>query len=219
VPAVPFLDRARCGLSYRVISRRYKDDRFAIIDMLDPDAFRAEHFDTSTIEGGTIDSISDVREFLNQNTTKDTGFGVDVGFQVDHTDYLTTALVLRNLASKLGDEKFPATRTIAVAGRPLQFLKMDNALLDVLVAASLSNGAGDDFLVDFRNRTLADKLHLGVEATLFPRSPVRLTGRLGNNQGFVTAGASLRLSVLEMGVAYYGDLEADWVAGDVRLVF
>jgi len=219
LPDLPLIDRARCGLSYRIISRRYMNDRFAIIDMLDPEAFRAEHFDTSMLDDGSIDSFADALDFLEGNTTKETGFGIDAGFQVDHTDYLTTALVLRNLASKLGDEKFPATRTIAVAGRPLQFLKMDNALLDVLVAASLSNGAGDDFLVDFRNRTIADKLHLGAEATLFPRSPFRVTGRIGNNQGFLTAGATVRLAVLEVGVAYYGDLEADWLSGNVRFVF
>lgn len=216
---LPFLDTARAGVSWRLVSRRYKDDRFALLDILDPEQFKKNHLDTSVLENGEIRSLSDIADLLDANTTKETGFGLDLGFQVQHTDYLTTALVFRNLVSSIGERKFPTTRTLSVALRPFSFLGLANPLLDVVTAASLSNGAGDDFLVQFRNRQLTDNLHLGLEATLFPRLPIRLSGRMGNNHGYTTLGLDVHFLILDAGVAYYGDLDANWYTATVRLTF
>lgn len=216
---LPFFKTLRAGASWRIVSRRYKDDRFALIDILDPEQFKKDHLDTSVLENGEIQSLSDVTDLLEANTIKETGFGVDLGFQVRHADYLTTALVFRSIASSIGDRKFPATRTFSVAFRPFSFLGIANPLLDVVTAASLSNGAGDDFLVQFRNRQFTDHLHLGLEATLFPRSPIRLTGRVGNNHGYTTFGLDGHFLILDAGIAYYGDLDADWYTANVRLTF
>jgi hypothetical protein len=210
--SLPFVEKARAGLSYRVVQRRYREDRFALTDLLDPEGFKDAHFNT-TVEDGDVDSFSDVQEILDNNTTKQAGVSVDAGFQVEHTDSLTTALVLRNLVSGLGDAKFPATRTLSVAYRTL-----DNALVRLLVAASLTNAAGDDHLVDFRIGG-NDRIHLGAEAVLFPRIPVRIVARVGNNQGFGTMGLDVRFLFIEASVVRYGDLEADWWGGSVRFAF
>ncbi|MDA1190418.1 MAG: conjugal transfer protein TraF, partial [Candidatus Poribacteria bacterium] len=121
VPAMPFVDNVRFGVGTRFVRRQYKNDRFTLADLLSPEKFKREHFD-ATVEDGEIDSLGDVREIIDNNTTKESGFGLDVGVQIDHTDYLSSALVIRSLVSSLGDSEFPTTTTLSLAARPLEFL-------------------------------------------------------------------------------------------------
>ncbi|MBT3270208.1 conjugal transfer protein TraF [Candidatus Poribacteria bacterium] len=216
--STPFVERVRAGANLRLVNRKIKRDFFTLTDMLDPDRFKANHFDTTT-DDGEIDSFGDIQDIIDNNTESETGQGVDVGVQVDHTDYLSTALVVRSLFSDVGDDTFPTTTTISAAAKPLTFLDKENSLVDLTVAAGFSDGAGDDAQEAFLNDSITDNIHLGAEALLFPNSPINLALRVGDNQGFSTWSAELKLAVVRVGVGWYGDLETDYWAGGMSLVF
>jgi hypothetical protein len=55
-----------------------------------------------------------------------------------------------------------------------------------------------------------DKLHLGAELSLHSNRLISLSARVGDNQGFLTYGFGLRLAILSIGYARYGDEVADW---------
>ena len=87
------------------------------------------------------------------------------------------------------------------------------------VAGSLSAAGGDDALDRYTRDKLYDNLHLGAEATFLPGSPINFSVRVGNNHGYPTVGAEVKLLVARIGVAYYGDPEADWYTGGMSLNF
>ena len=64
--------------------------------------------------------------------------------------------------------------------------------VDLTVAASVDIPNGDDYLGDLEYGSYRDHIHLGAEVILVPRGPVSLTVRAGNNQGFITYGATLQ---------------------------
>lgn len=216
--ATPFVERVRVGGGLRFVNRKIKRDSFTLTDMLDPERFKADHFDTTT-DDGSVDSFGDIQDIIDNNTESETGQGVDVGVQVDHTDYLTTALVVRSLFSDIGDDTFPTTTTISAAVKPLTFLDQENSLVDLVVAAGYSDGAGDDAQEAFLNDSVTDNIHLGVEAVLFPNSPLNLALRFGDNQGFSTWSAEVRLAFFRAGVGWYGDLETDYRTAELSFVF
>jgi len=216
--STPFVERIRAGANLRLVNRRIKHDFFTLTDMLDPDKFKDEHFDTTT-DDGDVDSFGDVWDIIENNTESETGQGVDVGVQIDHTDYLTTALVVRSLVSDIGDDTFPTTTTISAAAKPLTFLDQENSLVDLTVAAGYSDGAGDDAQDAFLNDSITDNIHLGVEAILFPDSPINVAVRVGDNQGFLSYSAEVKLAFLRAGVGWYGDLETDYRTAGLSLVF
>ena len=88
------------------------------------------------------------------------------------------------------------------------------------VAASVDDPTGDDRLGKFELDSLADHIHLGIEAILWPKGLFSLGLRAGDNQGFATYGATLRLfKFLNFDVARYGDLETDWWVGSMEITF
>ena len=216
--STPYVERVRGGVGLRLVNRKIKRDSFTLTDMLDPDRFKADHFDTTT-DDGEVDSFGDIQDIIDNNTESESGRGLDVGLQVDHTDYLSTALVVRSLFSDVGDDTFPTTTTISAAAKPLTFLDQESSLVDLTVAAGYSDGAGDDAQEAFLNDNLTDNIHLGAEAVLFPSSPVNLALRVGDNQGFSTWSAELKLAVVRVGFGWYGDLETDYWTGGMSLVF
>ena len=218
VPSLPYVEAVRGGLSWRVVTRNYLDEVFPVVDLIHSDTFADKHFDT-TVDDGEISSIAEIQDVIDANTEKQTGSSIDVGIQIRHTDWLTSAYVVRSLVSDLGDSAFPTTHTFSAAVRPLRMLDADNALLDLLVAGGVSTASSDDALSEFENDSYTDNIHLGAECTLFPRSPINYTLRVGNNQGYPTVGAEARLSVIRVGAAYYGDLEEDWWSAGTSLEF
>ncbi len=216
--STPYVERIRVGAGLRMVNRKTKRDSFTLTDMLDPDKFKDQHFDTTT-EDGEVDSFGDIQSIIDNNTENETGQGIDVGVQVDHTDYLTTAFVVRSLFSDVGDDTFPTTTTISAAARPLTFLDQENSLVDLTIAAGYSNGAGDDAQDAFLNDSITDNIHLGVEAILFPNSPINVAVRVGDNQGFLSYSAEVRLAFLRAGFGWYGDLETDYRTAGLSLVF
>jgi hypothetical protein len=142
-------------------------------------------------------------------------------------------LVWRNLASNIKTKNtssavetitvnrhFPRNFITAVAAKPFELLGAENPLLDVTVAASLDNPNGDDRLGEFELDTFTDHLHLGAEAIFWPKGWLSLGVRIGDNQGFATYGARLRLlKFLNLDVARYGNLEADWWVSSLEISF
>lgn len=214
---LPFVRTVRAGLGWRWVNRKYRNDQFEIAEALHPERFQEEHLRFGADQ--EVSSFQDVLDLVDENTETTRGFGVDLGLQAEHTDYLRSALVVRSLVSNVGEGRFPRTLTVGLAARPLRALNRENDLLDLQVAAALSSPAGDNHLEEFRNNSFTDYLHLGIEAVLLPRSPLRLAVRAGNNHGYPTFGLEVALAFLKAGVAYYGDLETDWWTGGVTLDF
>ncbi len=97
--------------------------------------------------------------------------------------------------------------------------KLQPSTLDFTVAASLDNPNGDDRLGNSSIDKNRERIHLGVETILWPNNAISIATRIGNNQGFLTIGAALKLGALYLEMARYGDLQADWYVGSINLSF
>jgi hypothetical protein len=223
-----FLKSANVGAGLRFIRRSTftdEDNPFAIEDVLNPDEFKETYFN---LEEG--DSFVD---FARDNFDTQTGYSFDLGTLLTPVDGLRVGLAWRNLTSRLKVEStdsagettkvnrhFPRNFTVAVAAKPFELLKTENQLLDVTVAASLDNPNGDNRLGKFELDEYTDHIHLGAEAIFWPKGWLSLGVRAGDNQGFATFGATLRLlKFLNLDVARYGDLESDWWVGSLEISF
>ena len=224
----PFLKSANVGAGLRFIRRSTftdADNPFAIEDVLNPDEFKETYFN---LEEG--DSFVD---FARDNFDTQTGYSFDLGTLLTPVDGLRVGLAWRNLTSRLKVEStdsagettkvnrhFPRNFTVAVAAKPFELLKTENQLLDVTVAASLDNPNGDNRLGEFELDKYTDHIHLGAEAIFWPKRWLSLGVRAGDNQGFATFGATLRLlKFLNLDVARYGDLESNWWVGSLEISF
>ena len=109
---------------------------------------------------------------------------------------------------------------VSIAAKPLELLNSYNSALDLTLAASLDDPNGDDRLGEFELESFNDRLHLGAEVILWPESLLSIGLRAGINQGFATYGATLRLlKFLNLHVARYANLEADWNVGSLEISF
>jgi len=107
-----------------------------------------------------------------------------------------------------------------VAAKPFKLLGIENPALDLTLAAALNSPNGDDLLGEFKHDSFTDNLHLGAEVVLLPKGWISLALRAGNNQGYSTFGASLKLlKFLNLDVLRYGDLEADWYVASIGIAF
>ena len=133
---------------------------------------------------------------------------------------LNLGLPCRNLISGISDQSFPTNVTVAIAAKPFKLLNVNNSLLDLTFAASWDDPDGDDNLGGFALDQYTDHIHLGVEARLLPGQLVEVALRAGTNQGFPTVGTGIRIfKLLNLDVAWYGDLEADWLIGSMEVSF
>lgn len=224
----PWLKTANVGAGLRFIRRGiFTDDEepFVIADVLDPDEFKKNYFN--------LEEDNFIEYALDNLNTKMRGYSFDVGTLLTPLDGLRVGLVWRNLASNIKVERtnsagetikvnrhFPRNFTVAVAAKPFELLGAKNPLLDVTVAASWDNPNGDDRLGEFELDTFTDHIHLGAEAIFWPKGWLSLGVRIGDNQGFATYGARLRLlKFLNLDVARYGNLEADWWVSSLEISF
>ena len=223
----PYLKAANLGLGFRLIRRgtfTNVNNPFTIEDILDSDQFKQNYFD---LEGD--DSLA---EFVQKNIDSKTGYSADLGMLFFPIDGLRVGLAWRNILSNIDVEYsvaenlitenrgFPSNLVVSVAAQPLTLLSKPSELLDLTVAASLDNPNGDDRLGDLKLNSYRDSIHLGAEVILTPRRWLSLAVRTGNNQGFLTYGATLRLfGFLDFNVGRYGNLEADWWFGSTEISF
>ena len=224
----PFLKSANVGVGLRWMRRGTfsdEDNPFEIVDILDPDEFEKNYFD---LEPG--ESFS---EFARDNLDFASGYSLDLGTLLTPVDGLRVGLVWRNIVNNIRvetttpagvknefDRDFPSNFVVSVAAKPLELLGETNGTFDLTVAASLDDPNGDDRLGEFELDSLADHIHLGIEAILWPKGLFSLGLRAGDNQGFATYGATLRLfKFLNLDVARYGDLETDWWVGSMEITF
>jgi len=233
----PIMSKAYVGIALRRINRWVftdEDDPFAVEDIINPygpdgiegtnDDFTAKYFGIE--EGAELETFQDFVDFASDNFKERNGYSFDFGTLFEPMDGLRLAFVVRNLASSISleeedkeDRSFPRNTVLSAAVKPFTLLGMEPSLLDLTLAASLDNGDGDDRMSDFSIDNGTDKIHLGAEATLFPNKGLSISGRIGNNQGFLTIGAGLKLGGLHLGIARYGDLETDWYVGSLNLSF
>ena len=226
----PLLSRIYVGTAARRVSRSVFTDEnnpFAVEDVLNPDGpdgiegtdddFTEKYFDVDQ----DLETIEDFIDFVGDNAEKRVGYGIDLGTILVPFDGLKLAFVVRNLASYValpeGHRHFPRNVVFSASTTPLVFLNEPPSYLDMTLAASLDRRNGDDRMSDFSASRYTDRIHLGAEVTLFPNNSVSFSGRIGNNQGFLTLGASLKLANLYLDFARYGDLETDWHVGCINL--
>jgi hypothetical protein len=186
-------------------------------DVLNPDEFKKKYFNVED---------EDFVQFARDNFKSQKGYAVDIGTILSPIEGLNVGLSLRNIINSLSIEdadesrSFPRNTTLAVAVRPFKLLGIENPALDLTLAAALNSPNGDDRLGEFKNDSFTDNVHLGVEVVLLPKEWISLALRAGNNQGYSTFGASLKLlKFLNFDVLRYGDLEADWYAFSLGVAF
>ena len=223
----PFLKAANLGLGFRLIRRGTftdSDNPFTIQDILNPDEFKRDYFD--------LGDDDDFGDFARKNVDSKTGYSVDIGTLLFPVEGLRVGLAWRNIFSNINVEYnvgeneikeergFPSNFVVSVAAKPLELLEQTTELIDLTVAASLDSPNGDDRLGDFEFDSYRDHIHLGAEVILAPRGAASLAVRAGNNQGFTTYGATLRLfKFLNFNVGRYGNLEADWWFASTEISF
>ncbi|MFP6721839.1 MAG: hypothetical protein VCF25_16470 [Candidatus Poribacteria bacterium] len=209
-----FLKSIKIGAGLRLIRRSIftdEDNPFMIADVLNPDEFKKNYFNVGD-EGFS--------GYARDNFETSTGYSVDLGSLLTLMDGLNLGLTFRNLVSGISDQSFPPNFTMAVAAKPFSLLNVDNNLLDLTLAASWDDPNGDDNLGGFALDQYTDHIHLGAEVRLLPGQLVEVALRAGNNQGFPTVGTGLRIfKFLNLDVAWYGDLEADWLVGSMEVSF
>ncbi|HIB98298.1 TPA: hypothetical protein EYO63_01165 [Candidatus Poribacteria bacterium] len=209
-----FLKSIKIGAGLRLIRRSIftdEDNPFMIADVLNPDEFKKNYFNVGD-EGFS--------GYARDNFETSTGYSVDLGSLLTPMDGLNLGLTFRNLVSGISDQSFPPNFTMAVAAKPFSLLNVDNNLLDLTLAASWDDPNGDDNLGGFALDQYTDHIHLGAEVRLLPGQLVEVALRAGNNQGFPTVGTGLRIfKFLNLDVAWYGDLEADWLVGSMEVSF
>lgn len=228
----PSLSKIYLGTALRWINRSVftdEDNPFAAEDILSPDGpdgiegtdddFTKRYFDIDQ----DIESVGDFLALVDDNTEKRKGYSFDLGTIFAPVDGLKFAFVMRNLVSNIsteaGDRHFPRNVVVSTAVKPLVLLEQSlkpPSFLDLTLAASLDRRNGDDRLSDFSMGKYTDRIHLGAEVTLFSDGPVSFSGRIGNNQGFLTFGTGLKLGPIHLDFVRYGDLETDWYAGYVN---
>ena len=222
-----YLKAANVGLGFRLIRRGTFTDLnnpFSIQDILDSDQFKQNYFD--------LEDDESFEEFIRQNIDSKTGYSTDLGTLFFPVDGLRVGLVWRNILSNIDVEYsvaenlitesrgFPSNLVVAVAAAPLTLLAQPMEWLYLTIAASLDNPNGDDRLGDLKLNSYRDYIHLGAEIILTPSKWISLAVRTGNNQGFITYGATLRLlGFLDFNVGRYGNLEADWWFGSTEISF
>lgn len=192
------------GSSYKLI-RRWSlsdiDDPFTVENILNPkgpdgvegtdDDFSRRYFDPK-------DPLSKVQEW--------TGFGIDLGALLSlFKGSVQTGITMRDLFSSMRsgslEERIDPNIAFGASIYPIR-----TKYLTLLLAASL-----DDITGSARGGDLLDKIHLGTEISMHTKGKLlSLSIRLGDNQGFLTYGFGLRLAVLSLGYARYGDDMADW---------
>gem|GEM_PF-907037 len=220
----PILSKVYTGVALRRINRWVftdEDDPFTVDDLMNLDGpdgiegtdddFAKRYFDVENLDF----------DYFRENSEERKGYSIDLGTILVPVDGLKCAFVVRNLASNIsleeGDRCFPRNVVFSAAVKPLTFLSNPVSLLDLTLAASLDGRNSDDRMSDFSINKYTDRIHLGAEATLFPDRNISFSGRIGNNQGFLTLGASLKLGRLYLDFVRYGDLEADWYVGYINL--
>jgi hypothetical protein len=226
----PILSKVYTGVALRRINRWVftdEDDPFTVDDLMNLDGpdgiegtdddFAKRYFD---IENFDFD-------YFRDNSEQRKGYSIDLGTILVPVDGLKCAFVIRNLVSSISleeensphDRYFPRNMVLSAAVKPLTFLSNPVSLLDLTLAASLDRRNSDDRMLDFSVNKYTDRIHLGTEITIFPNRDISFSGRIGNNQGFLTFGASLKLSKLHLDFVRYGDLEADWYVGYINFRF
>lgn len=226
----PILDKAYVGMALRRINRwlfTNEEMPLTVVDAFNykgPDGIEgtSDDFINRYFSYDENDSFLDI---ARKNFKKQTGYGADLGVIASPFDGLKVALVMRNLVSTVNIEdeeeskSFPRNVVLSVAAKPLKILEMQPSILDLTVAANLDRLNGDERFTKFSIGKNRERIHLGIEAILWPNNKFSLSGRMGNNQGFLTLGAALRIGPLHLEFAKYGDLQADWYVASINLLF
>ena len=224
----PFLQTANLGVGVRFVRRGVftdEDDPFEIIEILDTERFRREHFNLADDER--------VDEFVRANLQFTNGYSLDLGTLLTPVNGFKVGLALRNAINSISvknetpdgvqtkvDRRFPRNLVVAFAAKPFEVLKSGSNLFDLTIAASLDNPNGDDGLGNLKLNSFTDYIHLGSEVVLWPQGSVSMGLRAGNNQGFLTYGITLRLfKFLNLHAARYANLETDWWVGSLEVSF
>ena len=224
----PFLKTASFGCGIRFVRRGVvtdENDPFEIADLLNPDEFKKNYLDFDKAEG--------FGQFALDNLDFSSGYSMDVGTLLTPIDGLKVGLTLRNSISGITvkqkhstgtkievDCQFPRNFVISFAAKPLELLDLATDICHLTIAGALKDPNGDDQLGQFKSGSFNDRLHLGAEAVFLPKSLLSIGLRVGNNQGFSTYGATLRLfKFLNLHVARFANIETDWNVASVEISF
>jgi hypothetical protein len=172
---LPFVNGLKVGATLKGISRRSLNEEYTAETLAD------DNFD---------DIIDDDQE-------DGSGISADIGVL-----YTTSALKVTDLNLALVAQNIPEmdfgdamdTKTQFNAGIALSQKVMGMTVTEALDVYDFTDNAGGD-------DSLEKKIHLGVEVAL----PVILSVRVGLNQGYATAGATLNFKAIKFDVATYGE--------------
>lgn len=174
-----------------------------LLDPYGPDGIKGTDDDFENLYFNPSDPLSSI--------AKGKGYSVDVGTITSIDDTLSLSIVLQNIAGrinydKIEDEKLKRSVNVASAIKLSNLLQI-SPIAEVTVAAGLNN---------INDKA---KLQAGLEVILKALSMLSVSGRIGNNQGFLTVGAGIQLFFLDFDYAFYGDEITDWHAFSLNFAF
>lgn len=192
--------KSSIGLTVKALNRKRLDNKeepLVFSSLLREDINVEKHFD------------------LNKAKTK-TGVGFDLGWMGEYNKKLRLGLMIKDIGNSLNVN---SNFRVGIAIKPMEAFTLGKKLppVDAIFAMDLDNLNNKD---KTRKKKLLDKLHLGTELKIAPfkNRALILSLRAGNNQGFLTLGAGLKLLwLLNMDYAYFGDHIADWHALSLRI--
>jgi hypothetical protein len=142
------------------------------------------------------------------------GFCVDSGVMTSMLDdVIKVGVSCRNLLGKIEyddveDETLKRLFNASMAVNVAKIPKPNIPMIDLIVSGDYT-GIGSD----------NPRPRVGVELIWKPLSLISISGRVGNNNGFLTLGAGIQLFFLDMDYAFYGDEITNWHAVSLNLSF
>ena len=136
------------------------------------------------------------------------GYVVDIGALGSFNDAINLAVVVENLITKMEykdgtEDEFPAKFGISSAVDLTELTHHGAADVDVMLAGGVNS---------------SKETRLGLEI-IWDMPLLKLSGRIGSNEGHMTLGAGIQLAFLDVDYAFYGDEDTNWHAFSLNLSF
>jgi hypothetical protein len=141
------------------------------------------------------------------------GYRINAGVIASLGDTFKMGLSFNNILSKINYDiiKDNVPKRLAGVSAAVNLAKLPNPdipMVDAILSASIDDmNSGNT------------KKRVGFELTWKPIGFFDLSGRVGNNNGFLTLGAGIKLIFLDIDYAFYGDEVTNWHAVSLNLTF
>jgi len=141
---------------------------------------------------------------------KGKGYSLDAGVMASVSESLKLALTFQNLIGKIDYKEiddYTMKKYIGTSAslNASKFIGI-SSISDIILTAGMD---------DINDK---ESYQLGLEA-IWKLGFLSLSGRIGNNKGYLTMGAGLQLFFLDIDYAFFGDEATDWHAISLNLAF